>query len=442
MTDFRSLLSEDLYQGYSYGYPHKTAYRPLDPPVELAPHWQQEDLTNLFLYLHIPFCEMRCGFCNLFTTTHPQADLVTQYLQGLDRQMGMMRSILDGAHFSQVAFGGGTPSFLSCGEIETLFASIERHFGALTPGVPMSFETSPATVSEEKLRLLRELGVTRLSIGVQSFIESETRALGRPQKRETLLRALELIRGAEFPLFNIDLIYGVEGQSVRSWMESLQTAVSYGPQELYLYPLYVRPLTGLGRMERLPSDQRPLLYEAARNYLLSQGYEQISMRLFRHHTAPVPAGQGAIHCCQEDGMVGLGAGARSYTRDLHYSSEYAVGRKGILSILQGYLEQSDASFLQAQYGCLLTEDDRRRRYLIKSLLRREGVDRAGFVAEFGTSVEQCFAPELTELDAAGMLIQGAEHITLRPEVFLYSDLIGPGLTSQSITEKMSGYELT
>ena len=441
MNNLSEKLTEDLYQGYAYGYPHKTAYRPLIPAMELKPHWEREDLSNLFFYMHLPFCEMRCGFCNLFTTTHPSEGLVQQYLMAVEKQMSIVKGFLDAPRFSQVAFGGGTPSFLSTSELHTLFTSITNTFGEFEQNTPMSFETSPATVSKEKLALLKQLGVTRLSIGVQSFIEVETKSLGRPQKKETLIKALELISEADFPIFNIDLIYGVEGQTVSSWMQSLTTAVSFAPEELYLYPLYVRPLTGLGRKESFPTDLRPKLYNAARDYLLSKGYEQISMRLFRHREADVPTSQGAIHCCQEDGMIGFGAGARSYTQNLHYSSEYAVGRKGVMEIIKGYIESSDEDFLHANYGCLLSEDDRKRRYFIKSILRRDGFNYQDFTQEFGSSGYQCFEQEILQLKENELVDISEEKLTLKPEAYLYSDLIGPWLISNNISEKMNSYEL-
>ena len=121
---------------------------------------------------------MRCGFCNLFTTTNPKDGIVSSYLKALDRQLETTSEALQtGARFSRAAFGGGTPSFLAPDELETLFNAIEKHLGSLEKGLPMSFELSPATVTKEKLDFLKTRGVSRFSIGVQSFIESETKGL-------------------------------------------------------------------------------------------------------------------------------------------------------------------------------------------------------------------------------------------------------------------------
>ena len=106
------LLSESPYGSYTYSYPHKTAYRTFDPPIPLADLWSQEDRSALFLYFHIPFCEMRCGFCNLFTLVNTDDSLEKRYLEALRRQAEQTRIALGDAAFSRIAIGGGRPRIL------------------------------------------------------------------------------------------------------------------------------------------------------------------------------------------------------------------------------------------------------------------------------------------------------------------------------------------
>src|SRR5262249_5744093 len=148
------------------------------------------------------------------------------------------------------------------------------------------------------------------------------------------------------------------------------------PEELYLYPLYVRPLTGLGRSDREWDDVRRSCYREARPLLTGEGYTQVSMRMFR--AAHAPAETGPVYCCQEDGMVGLGSGARSYTRALHYSGEYAVGARGVRQIIADYVTRPEESFACADYGFRLDGAEQRRRYVIQSLLAQEGLARSAY----------------------------------------------------------------
>jgi oxygen-independent coproporphyrinogen-3 oxidase len=434
----RERLSDDPYQGYAYAYPHKTAYRHFSRPIPLRELWQAEDREALFLYVHLPFCEMRCGFCNLFTTTNPSENLVRRYLAALETQIAGTMEAIGPHHFARGAIGGGTPTFLSVAELEQLFSMLGRHC-SLVPGMPLSCELSPATADPDKLAVLKSSGVKRASIGVQSFIESETRTLGRPQKPALVHQALERLRNAAFPILNIDLIYGAVGQTVASWEESLRAALAYAPEEIFLYPLYVRPLTGLDRIGRDPSDLRLDLYRSGRDFLLQHGYRQISMRLFRLIGSAAEDSEGAAYCCQEDGMTGLGAGARSYTRSVHYCTEYAVGRQGIMEIIGDYVARSPAEHSTAVYGCTLDGSEQRRRYVIKSLLRSVGLSSDSYTQCFDTDCQVDF-PELVELENARLATWIGGSLRLTQEGFERADTIGPWLYSTGVTGEMQDYQ--
>ncbi|MHA3770804.1 STM4012 family radical SAM protein [Verrucomicrobiota bacterium sgz303538] len=433
-------MRQQPFQGYAYAYPHKMAYRHLSPAQPLDRLWAKEDRDALFLYVHIPFCEMRCGFCNLFTTTGAAQTLVHDYLDALERQMQAVSGALGSHRFARAAFGGGTPTFLSEAEIVRLFAMIQEHLGGIPSGAPVSFEMSPGTVTPEKLKLLTQLGVTRASIGVQSFVPEEVKTLGRPQQRDSVLKALEQMRAADFKILNIDLIYGALNQTAETWEYSLREALRFSPEEIYLYPLYVRRLTGLDKLGREPSDLRPELYRLGRDLLLANGFEQISMRLFRRKGVQTEGANGPIYCCQEDGMVGLGAGARSYTTAVHYSTEYAVGRSGVQEIIRDFVERPCERFSTAEYGCILSNEEQRRRYIIKSLLRRDGLDFGAYHAIFLSHPLTDFSElnEIVECDL-GQVRDGT--LLLNSRGLELSDTIGPWLFSAEMQSRMEEFEL-
>jgi oxygen-independent coproporphyrinogen-3 oxidase len=430
-------LDGSPYQQYLYAYPHKTSYRPLRPRPALADVWRAEARDALFLYIHVPFCEMRCGFCNLFTRANAPAEQVTGYLRQLRRQAGRVADALGAdAGYARAAFGGGTPTYLTADELTELF-DIATTMGARLPGVPLSVETSPATATPDRLAVLAAHGATRVSIGVQSFLDAEARAAGRPQRRAEVEAALAAIRDARIPVLNVDLIYGIDGQTADTWRESLDAALAWRPEELYLYPLYVRPLTGLGRRAHGRADwdaQRLELYRQAVETLGAAGYRQESMRQFRR--ADVPAPDGPDYCCQDDGMVGLGCGARSYTTSLHYSFDYAVGVTEVRAVLDDYLARPADDFRYAEFGFTLDGAEQRRRWLLKSLLRADGVDAAAYRARFGRPPADDF-PELGRLVERGWATDGGLRLT--PAGLARSDAIGPWLTSARVRDAMTGY---
>ncbi|WP_375510742.1 STM4012 family radical SAM protein [uncultured Nostoc sp.] len=455
IQNLKSKIAQSPYQAYVYSYPHKTAYRPLTPPVYLPELWAQQDRQVLFLYIHIPFCEMRCGFCNLFTTVSHNEDFMSQYVRTVQRQAQRMKAVLGDASFARFAIGGGTPTQLPIQHLETILDIAENTMGAKLQVIPISVEVSPETATEDKLKLLRSHAVDRVSIGVQSFIDSEVLATQRRQSTTQVEATLTRIKEIGFPTLNIDLIYGLPEQTVNTWLQSIQATLRFQPEEIYLYPLYVRSLTGLGRTDREWDDIRLACYREGRSLLLSEGYTQVSMRMFRR----VEVGQGSnispsspssplspsfppspVYCCQADGMIGLGCGARSYTNTLQYSNEYAVGAKGISEILQAYIQTADESFDYAHYGFQLNAEEQHRRYILLSLLSDEGLNCASYRQQFGSEVYADF-PEFSELLALNLAIKDEDILQLTEFGIERSDTIGAWLFSDKVQELMQDYEL-
>ncbi len=421
------------YQGYAYSYPHKTAYRAFDPPLDLADVWADEDRSALFLYAHVPFCFQRCAFCNLFTTAQGGREREEAYLAALVRQAEVVREALPDARFSVGAVGGGTPTWLGPGALERMFDVLEHTMGAPLGTMPLSVECSPETVTPEKADILARRGTTRASIGIQSFIDKEARGVGRTQRGMTVQTALQALRDARIPTLNLDLIYGLRHQTPQSWQVSLESALEWRPEEIYLYPLYIRPLTGLGRRDRRWDDQRLQLYRQGRDLLRMAGYEQVSMRMFRAPWAPE---ERTDYRCQADGMVGLGPGARSYTRDVHYSTRFAVGPSAVLDELDSWLAKSDDQHGEVHWGTRVDADEKRRRHVLQGLLQTEGLDRAWYRERFGADVLE-HLPQLAELPE---LEQREDRLVLTDEGLAWSDAIAPWLYSDAVTARMAAWE--
>lgn len=435
-------MRQTPYQAYSYSYPHKAAYRRLAQPESLERLWGEQDRSALFAYIHIPFCEMRCGFCNLFAMARPQPDMVDNYVAQVIKQMRVLDRVLGERQFARFAIGGGTPTYLTPVQLQTLLNGARDILGIDLQTTPAGIEASPETVSPERLAVCRSMGIDRISLGIQSFAADEMRSLARPQQNRIVQQAIGQIRDALFPTLNLDLIYGIAGQTVASLLASIDSALAFAPEELYLYPLYVRAHTGLGKVARRKGatsldpimlaqdgDSRLALYTAARDHLRARGYVQVSMRMFRAPHAPEQ--DGPSYCCQNDGMVGLGAGARAYTQRLHYSTDYAVGRRGTIDIINDYLSLDETRFAQAEHGFVLGPQEQRRRYVIQSLLTDPGLDQLAYAARFGSDCMQDL-PQLLELGQLDLLEAQAGMLRLNERGYAYADTIGPWLASEEV----------
>lgn len=424
------------YQAYSYSYPHKSAYRALPAPRPLAPLWATQDRSALFAYVHVPFCTMRCGFCNLFAMAQPDDALVNAYVDAVLRQMQVMDGVLGQRRFARLALGGGTPSFLAAAQLERLYAGAQRWLGIDLATTPSGIEVSPETVTRERLQVCRTMGVRRVSMGIQSFSDAEVRALARPQQNRVVAEAIAEIRRTGFEVMNLDLIYGIAGQTPASWLASLDSALAFAPEELYLYPLYVRAQTGLGKLsirraDAVGMDDRHTLYTLARDRLRAAGYRQVSMRMFRAPHAPQD--DGPVYRCQDDGMVGLGAGARSYTRTLHWSTAYAVERAATRRIVDDFIAHDGTRFAHASHGFELDDEEQRRRYVIQSLLTEPGLSHAAYALRFGTACVDDL-PQLQELLALELAHDDGTLLALNERGTAYADTIGPWLASARVRQ--------
>lgn len=423
------------YIQYMYSYPHKTAYRALEG-VTLGAYTSCLTGAGNSLYLHIPFCQTKCGYCNLFSVTGQEEDAVDAYLQAVERQSGQYREVLEPAQvsFSQVAIGGGTPLYLSERQMGRMFDGLYRYFRLEGAGQPdMVIETAPNQTTGEKVRILKQAGITRVSLGIQSFSDRELAALGRKHDARRAEEALALLKASDFRCVNVDLIYGIPGQTMESLLASVKRAVSFEPDEIFLYPLYVKH--GV-RMERqgvvMDGALAFTLYQAAAEILREAGFRQDSMRRFVR-SADVRNWSE----CGFGNSLALGCGGRSYLGNLHFCSPYAITGRECLAELSNYEQTKD--YTEITHGFLLSEEEMRRRYVIRHLLIRPGLRLEAYKEQFGRRVTEDFPLLLQWKDRGFAEVRGA-FFTLTQTGLDLSDYLGPQLISPQVGQAMREWE--
>ncbi|MFO0845186.1 MAG: STM4012 family radical SAM protein [Gemmataceae bacterium] len=444
-TDPRSWLRQQLrdcaYPGYVYGYPHKMAYRPLNKPRSLREVWAGEDRRNLYCYVHVPFCNQRCSFCNLFTYVPGGVSPTVTYLDTLDREMDAYAEALTPFSFARLYLGGGTPTYLTTAELRRLTAALRSRLGVHADRAHGCIECSPETLDQEKVEALRELGFRRVSLGVQSFVPAELRAVNRRFDFARHAQAIRLLGHARFPEFNLDLIYGLPGQTLASWSRSLAGALDTPATSLFLYPLYVRPMTGLAARSSLDAPPSPTPHEMAAMYdhaverLAASGFRQVTMRQFRRDSA-TDAGE---YCCARDGMVGLGAGARSYTARLHYSTPWRMAARNIRGVVEQYESHMRTGDTEVTHGFALDDDEGRRRWVILSLLY-DGLDRTEFQRAFDQDAGELYADVWSALLDEGCVREEGAAFRLTPRGVRHADVVGQLFFSGRVRGLMASYE--
>lgn len=228
------------------------------------------------LYLHIPFCEKKCLYCDFYSieTLTPMED----FLKGLTAEMESYAHRGDGTRFDTVFFGGGTPSLLTPPQLGQILSSL-RSFYAIVTDAEITLETNPGTITPDKLTAYRSLGVNRLSIGVQSFDDRELRFLSRIHDSTQAEEAVRMARGAGFDNASIDLMYSLPGQTPEQWMYTLERGLALEPQHISAYSLIVEDNTPLSRMVRAkqvspnPVEAEAELFELTMRVMADNGFE-------------------------------------------------------------------------------------------------------------------------------------------------------------------------
>jgi putative oxygen-independent coproporphyrinogen III oxidase len=265
------------------------------------------------LYVHIPFCLTRCGYCD-FNTYAGLDHLQGRYVEALRGEARVWANEWAGAEFASLFFGGGTPTTLGIGTLAALVRELLDRFG-FAADAEVTVEANPDTVDVSYLMSLLEAGVRRLSLGVQSFDLPVLGALERIHSPQSAREAYSAARRAGFTDVNLDLIYGADGEAVPSWERTLEEAVSLAPEHLSCYALTIEPATPLGRhvvagrVQPPDPDLQADMYDLACRKLREAGYEHYEVSNWAR------PGHRSVHNTgywEGRPYLGLGAGAHSY----------------------------------------------------------------------------------------------------------------------------------
>lgn len=281
----------------------------------------------MLLYIHIPFCRSKCGYCSFFSVPGPSAADLESYLDHLKAEIALWGRRLGRAGVrrpvSSIYFGGGTPSLLSLEQMERIVSALARAF-ELTPGLEWSLEANPDSAADpDYLRGLLALGVNRLSLGLQSLDNKKLEVLGRRHQAVQGMKAFDLARQAGFANISLDLIWGLPGQRALEWLRELETVINLQPDHLSCYGLTLEHETPLARAEAAGEIALPPETEQAKMFL--QGAELLESKGYLHYEISNFSRMG-FACRHNQGYwqsqsyLGLGAGAVSTLGGLRWEN--------------------------------------------------------------------------------------------------------------------------
>jgi oxygen-independent coproporphyrinogen-3 oxidase len=383
----------------------------------------------LSVYVHIPFCTSRCAYCD-FNTYAGLAALMPTYVDAVREELRMVGRALgraavvrqDEAHVHTVYFGGGTPSLLPPDSIEAILETGRTAFD-LADDAEITLEANPATLGRQDLARLRRAGINRLSLGAQSANPDDLRLLEREHTFDDVVQAVRMARRAGFHNLSLDLIYGLPGQPLERWVESLQRTVALSPEHLSLYALsleYGTPLRSWvdrGLVVSPDPDQAAEMYEAASLLLAEAGFVQYEISNWARQgddqeaELPTFACRHNIQYWHNGPYLGMGAGAHGFALGWRYSN--VLSPPGYIDRIRGRREvEAPCSSAVAERIAIGVVDEMDETMMLGFRLTREGIRPSRFRARFGSEPETRYGPRLRRLEADGLIERGPDVLRL------------------------------
>ncbi len=380
-----------------------------------------ETATPLGVYVHVPFCASTCDFC-AFYQTKPTAHGVKSFLQGVEREAELVAWTQP---VSTVFWGGGTPGLLAPRDLSRLAETVRVRCG----GAPEEWtvEMAPASVTAERLAALRDAGVTRISMGAQSFQPALLDGLGRQHTREQIYRAYERVRAADFRSVNLDLMFALPGQTAEEWAADVREAVALAPDHLSTYCLTFEEDTALwvklsqGRV-KLDPEHEARLYEATWAQLAAAGYAQYEVSNFAR------PGHACLHNLNTWRMhewIGLGPSA---------ASQHAGRRGANVADLEQWLANVARGERVTEDRVAVTPELRAEDALIFGLRMNAGVEVGAWKTRVPDAPWREVEALLARLVDEGLATRGASVVRLTERGRLVADAVG--------AEVMAAFEAT
>lgn len=340
----------------------------------------------LGLYLHIPFCVQKCGYCDFLSAPATEA-IREQYVQTVIREIEEKKGIYGDWPVDTIFVGGGTPTILEPGQMERIMDSLFRGF-SVEPGAEITWEMNPGTVSLEKLQVLKQYGVNRLSIGLQSTHNVELKILGRIHTYEAFLQTWDMVRNQGFSNVNIDLMSGLPIQTLQSYEETIHRICRLSPEHISAYSLIVEegtPFESLygeaGNLRyQLPEEEiEREMYDLTGKLLSQAGFHQYEIsnyakmgRECKHNT----------RYWKRKPYLGMGIGAASFIENTRFSNE---------TDLSSYLENGKQGMFSKQEETKLSVEEEIEETMFLGLRMRDGISIREFEIKFGYNIMDVYS---------------------------------------------------
>lgn len=374
----------------------------------------------LGLYTHIPFCRKRCHFCYFKVYTDKDAQEIRNYLDALlaDLALYANKAVIGGRKPKYLYFGGGTPSYLSPDQLKFLTEGMKRQL-SWDEATEITFEAEPGTLTDHKLRAIREMGVTRLSLGVEQFDDHILEINGRAHRSKEIARAYGYAREIGFPQINIDLIAGMVEETEEKWVEAVAKAVSMEPDSVTIYQMEVPYNTGIYRQMKAEGKLvAPVADWATKRRWVDYAFQEFEKKGYTvTSTTTVVRDPAKVKFEYRHGLfsgadlLSIGVASFGHLNGVHYQNQHEF---------QPYIEAIQAGRLPTFRAYVLPRDEQ---YLREFMLQLKlgQVSASAFESKFGVDPRKQFAAPLATLAEWGYMAGSGDTIALTRDGLLQVD---------------------
>ena len=378
----------------------------------------RSEKTPLGIYIHIPFCRSKCQYCDFYSLADTDRKLMDRYLKALCTHIKETGALAPGYRVDTVYFGGGTPSFFGADALGAVLTAVRQNFD-VSPRAEITFEANPDSVTPRLLHKLKSEGFNRVSLGIQTDDNALLQQLGRPHTFEDAEQAVKRIRRAGFRNLSVDLMYGLPGQTVESFKETLRAVIDLSPEHISVYGLILEEGTPLYEKQStlsFPSeDSEYEMYLLADRHLSRAGYSHYEISNYSR------AGKESRHNlkywrCEE--YIGVGVSAHSYL------DGYRFGRtQSLTEYLRGNRE-----YLNKEY---IDRDGEALEKIMLGLRLREGISLKEYEDLFGFDLTEKYREKLITFEKMGYARILSGRLSLTAEGFYVSNYIINELTEST-----------
>lgn len=376
----------------------------------------------LSLYIHIPFCAVKCKYCDFLSYDGESYGTMLRYVDCLCQEIKLYAPIADEYIVRSIFIGGGTPSLLDESLIVNIMAFIKKTF-TLEKNVEITIEANPGTLRHQKLNGYKQAGINRISIGLQSADDSMLKRLGRLHNYDQFVASYKAARRAGFDNINIDVMSGLPGQSIHSYVETLSKVIEYGPEHISAYSLSIEEGTPFANdpsvLDSLPPEMiERRMYDITKKLLSVNGYERYEISNYakpgyecRHNMVYWTGGE----------YVGFGLGASSYFQGKRFSNLRDIFK--YLNLMEDlsdrFVETDNLETLYNETTRILREnvtpiyiDSRMEEFMFLGLRMMCGVSREDFAERFKKDIYEVYAPVLNKYIDEGYMATDGDRIYL------------------------------